>query len=299
MQISSINPVFISYVSDIYGEKGKLWLKDLPSILAAISEKRNLHLIKILPDLTYNFVALVEVNKNKTAILKMAPEGNRLERESNCLQCFTKSVPEVYWYDEEFSALLMENLEPGTSLKKFFIDGKDDEATRIICQLIIDLHKHQLKKFEFQHLSDLFPSLLNLHKQINNQLSAKAITLFKELTVKQSTDVILHGDLHHDNILASGENFKAIDPHGYIGDPVFEAGSMISNPCYDLGSVHDLPALIKRRLEILIEELPYSADRIKAWTFCKTMLSVAWTYEDHDKIDIDELQIADIIGHLI
>ena len=43
--------------------------------------------------------------------------------------------------------------------------------------------------------------------------------------------VLLHGDLHHDNILRSGrEGWLAIGPFGVFGDPGFEAGALLYNP---------------------------------------------------------------------
>ena len=48
----------------------------------------------------------------------------------------------------------------------------------------------------------------------------------------------------------------------------------------------------------MVRELPFAAQRIKAWAFCKTMLSVAWTYEDHGKIDEGELEIARIVDSM-
>ena len=56
-------------------------------------------------------------------------------------------------------------------------------------------------------------------------------SIFNELCADCSNDIILHGDLHHDNILQSDTSWSVIDPHGYIGDPCAEVGPMIFNPC--------------------------------------------------------------------
>ena len=103
---------------------------------------------------------------------------------------------------------------------------------------------------------------------------------------------------HHGNILSSGSTWKVIDPHGYMGDPVFEVGSMIYNfwDCfpYDLS----ISQVVERRLHILAEELPFDAQRIKAWAFCKTALSIAWAFEDHGTIPEFEVKVLSAIDEI-
>lgn len=40
---------------------------------------------------------------------------------------------------------------------------------------------------------------------------------------------LLHADLHHNNILSSGTQRKAIDPHGFIGERVMETARFLEN----------------------------------------------------------------------
>lgn len=293
-----LNPTFISNIRDLYEETGESWLNDLPSLLTQLGSKWNLRFLDVMPDLTYNFVGLVEMIKTgETAILKMGPKSKNIETEVRWLGCFDEGVPKIYWHDEH-DAFLMERLEPGQSLKALVKAGDDDMATRIICQTIRELQSHQQKQAEFTQLSELAGSLSALKNQLDNKALSKAEPLFRELTADRSQDVILHGDLHHDNILSSGSSWKVIDPHGYIGDPVFEVGSMIYNPgdCFP----HDRPIadVIERRLHILAEELPFDPQRIKAWAFCKTALSIAWTLEDHGIIPEFEVTVLSAIDQV-
>ena len=45
-----------------------------------------------------------------------------------------------------------------------------------------------------------------------------------------SEAVVLHGDLHHDNVLRDGDGWVVIDPHGYVGDPGSRAGDDALQP---------------------------------------------------------------------
>lgn len=291
-----LNSIFISNIRNLYGEVGEAWLNNLPSLLTQLSEKWNLRFLNMMPDLTYNFVCLVEMlSTGEPATLKMGPKRQNIETEVRWLGCFNEAVPKIYWHDEAHDAFLMERFAPGQSLKTLVKAGDDDAATRIICQTIRDLQSHQQKQAEFTHLSELAGSLSVLKNHLDNRIVSKAKFLFHELTSDRTHDVILHGDLHHDNILSSGSTWKVIDPHGYVGDPVFEVGAMIYNfwDCFP----HDrsVSQVVERRLYILTEELPFDPQRIKAWAFCKTALSIAWTVEDHGTIPEFEVEVLSAI----
>ena len=106
-----LNKAFISNIHDIYGEAGALWLQHLPLRLEHLSSLWNFHLLRPMSSLTYNFVALVKMNStNKTAVIKMAPDGANILNEINWLKCMQNASPKIHAFDEERNAFLMENL---------------------------------------------------------------------------------------------------------------------------------------------------------------------------------------------
>lgn len=291
-----LNPTFIANIQDLYGETGEAWLKDLPSLLTQLGSKWNFRFIDVMPNLTYNFVGLVEmISTGENAILKMGPTAKNIETEVRWLGCFDAGVPQIYWHDENHDAFLMERLEPGQSLKALVKTGDDDTATRIICHTIRDLQSHQQKQAEFAHLSELAGSLSVLKNHLDEMTLSKAESLFHDLTTDRTQDVILHGDLHHDNILSCGSTWKVIDPHGYVGDPVFEVGAMIYNFWDYFPHDRSIAQVVERRLHILTEELVFDPQRIKAWAFCKAALSIAWTVEDHGTLPELEVEVLSAI----
>ncbi len=134
-----------------------------------------------------------------------------------------------------------------------------------------------------------------LKNHLDNRMLSKAESWFCDLTTDRTQDVILHGDLHHDNVLSSNATWKVIDPHGYIGDPTFEAGAMIYNPGDCFPKDRPISQIVERRLKILAEELPFDAKRIKAWAYCRTILSLAWNFEDNGTLPEFEIEIASTI----
>jgi streptomycin 6-kinase len=293
------NSAFIANVHSLYGKSGEIWLKDLPAQLNRLATKWKIQFKKVMPSLSYNFVGIVEqLESGEKAVIKISVANAQIVKEVRWLQSVTQAVPKIYCYDEDEHALLMECLEPGYALTQLVKLGNDDSATRIICQLIKDLQLHQQKHLQFKHLSELINHLDSLHGQLDKRLVSKAKSLFRELTLDKSNDVVLHGDLHHDNILASGAGWKVIDPHGYVGDPTFETGAMIYNPSSNFPTDKSIAKVIERRLNILAEELPFDAKRIHAWTFCMTMLSLAWSVEDRAILPEKGVCIANAIDKL-
>ena len=58
--------------------------------------------------------------------------------------------------------------------------------------------------------------------------------MFAELAVPAADDNVLHGDAHHQNLIRDGmgtpdDVWRVIDPHGWWGDPTFDAVSLMLN----------------------------------------------------------------------
>jgi streptomycin 6-kinase len=291
-----LNPIFIQNIQTVYGDEGQLWLQQLPIQLKSLEQRWDFHFIKPLADLTFNFVGLVAFNANqKPAVIKIAPRSEHLLRELHCLLWFKKAGPKIYAYDEEQYVFLMQYLNPGYSLKMLVKGGEDDTATRIICHTILELQKVKQQNYPLKHLTELVADLSSLQGHIDAKILNKAQSLFTELTQDRSQDVLLHGDLHHDNIIRHESSWKVIDPHGYIGDPAAEVGVMIRNPMDCFPQDKPLATIIDTRINILKEELPFDPQKIKAWAFVMTILSAAWNMQDFNYLAKEEIELAKLI----
>nr|WP_261986715.1 aminoglycoside phosphotransferase family protein [Actinomadura sp. HBU206391] len=110
-------------------------------------------------------------------------------------------------------------------------------------------------------------------------LVVRAGGLMRELCASATERVVLHGDLHHDNILrATREPWLAIDPHGIVGDPGYEVGALLFNPDPD-DRDESLTALVPQRVEQLADGLAMPVDRVVAWGFVKAVTSDVWSAE--------------------
>ena len=126
----------------------------------------------------------------------------------------------------------MQRANPGTTLKTLF-PKEDQNATAIVCNAIQQLQSAEIPKQQnFYHLKTLL-SILDNDLNIPTDIISKAKQLRDALLASAEKTVLLHGDLHHENILKHGDGWLIIDPQGFIGDPVFEVCAFILNPIHN------------------------------------------------------------------
>jgi streptomycin 6-kinase len=112
---------------------------------------------------------------------------------------------------------------------------------------------------------------------------AKAEATFFDLANSMSRPVLLHGDLHHENILASDrDGWLAIDPQGVIGEPAYEAGAFLRNPMPSFLDRPKLEEVLARRIQLFSETLGLDPIRLRGWGFAQAVLAAVWSIEDHE-----------------
>jgi streptomycin 6-kinase len=90
--------------------------------------------------------------------------------------------------------------------------------------------------------------------------------------------VVLHGDLHHENVLRGPDgNLVVLDPNGVLGAPGFDVGALLWNPW---GEVLNHPEVMPVRLDVLADELEMDRTEVRAWGWVVAVLSAAWLVED-------------------
>ncbi len=90
---------------------------------------------------------------------------------------------------------------------------------------------------------------------------------------------VLHGDLHHDNVLDfRARGWLAIDPKGLTGERGFDLANIFTNP--DLSDptrpLATDPGRFARRLAVVTEAAGLERDRLLRWILAWTGLSAAW-----------------------
>ena len=107
-----------------------------------------------------------------------------------------------------------------------------------------------------------------------------AESIFAELLASAAPPVLIHGDLHHENILRAGrEAWLSIDPKGMAGEPAYEVGAWMRNPL-SLPDWPDLKKVLARRADQFAAELDLERERIMGYSMAQAVLSAWWSLED-------------------
>jgi len=92
--------------------------------------------------------------------------------------------------------------------------------------------------------------------------------------------VLLHGDLHHYNILQHQSEWLAIDPKGIIGEREFEIGAFLRNPFCVVEDPLETKELA-RNLDWVIDLTAFNRERVLSWCIIQAILCVCWYVEDN------------------
>ena len=268
---------FHSNIISIYGEQGKALLNALPELVAAISSKHGLRDLKEVANLTYNYV-LLGFHGDNPIILKASLDSEGLAREAFALRCF-EGCGAVKVLAEDKGMLLLERAAPGTSLKDYFPD-REQESIEIACNVMKKLHQANIPSaHNFPHIKDWLTAF-DKDWSIPDGYLTKARKLRDQLLQTSEPDVLLHGDLHHDNILQNGNDWVVIDPKGVIGEPAYEVAAFIINPMPDLINIQDSEEIIQMRIAMFSDLLNVPRTKIADWCFVQAALAWIWALED-------------------
>lgn len=272
---------FESNIINIYGNNGKAWLADLPNIISKIANDWRLSDLKPVDIQNYSYV-LSGLKDDCPIILKLGLDIEGLNREASALLAFESfgAVRIIDYYD---GALLLERAVSGVSLKTYFPDH-DLKAIKIASAVIKKLHQAPLPVNKFPNVNDWLIAL-DTEWDIPYTYLNKARILKTQLLATANNTVLLHGDLHHENILQHYDAWLVIDPKGVIGENAYEVAAFIRNPIPELLTALNLKDLINARIVKFAELLDIDKQRIEEWCFVQAVLSWTWTLEDKGNIE--------------
>jgi streptomycin 6-kinase len=186
-------------------------------------------------------------------------------------------------YECETGAVLLEQLEPGEQLVNLVKQGRDDEATRILAEIIAKLANHKAPTgcptvTDWGRAFDRY--LQSGDEQVPRDMVVAAREMYEKLASSQRQTMLLHGDLQHYNVLFDNERgWVAIDPKGVIGELEYELSAALRNPI-ELPDVFANPVTLNRRLETLTSALHLDYSRALRWSYTQSILSAIWDIED-------------------
>lgn len=284
--MSGLPARFEQTIGEVFGEAGRDWLRRLPELRREC--ERRWHIRVGAPfELSYNYVAAAERADGTPVVLKMGVPNPELFSEMEALQLYEgRGIARLLEADRAQGAMLLERLMPGTPLYEVAA-ADDDQATRLAAEVMQALWRPvpPEKQAAFPTAAQWAEGLNRLRVAFDGgtgpfptALVEQAERLFADLLAEPGEPVLLHGDLHHANILRDGDDggWRAVDPKGLLGDPAFEAAALLRNPP---GSPL-VAARAARRVAIIAEVTGLPRGRLAGWGYAGAVLASAWAVED-------------------
>jgi streptomycin 6-kinase len=205
------------------------------------------------------------------AVLKVQKPHRESEHEAAALQLWDgQGAIRLLDHDPDEHALLLERCVPGTPLW----ESGQEAALDIFVELLPRLWKPALEPFrpladEAAWWAEYLPG--QDWSRAPKVLDA-ALAALRELPATQGEPVLLHQDLHAENVLAAQrEPWLAIDPKPLSGEREFGVAPIVRS--FELGhSKRD----VLYRFDRLTGELGLDRDRARGWTIAQT---AAWTWD--------------------
>lgn len=245
--------------------------------------------------------------RGESAMLKVVTEPEERDGAKVLAWWAGQGAAPVYGLDDD--AVLLARAHGPDSLKAMAHQGQDREATIILCRVAARLHAKDpgdrpatVVPLE-SWFSELWPAARG-----GGDLLATGAAVADRLLAERTDPVVLHGDIHHDNVLdfgpgpgehgtmgagasdpaagaaAGGRRWLAIDPKGLYGERTFDFVNLLRNPD---GATALAPGRFARQVEIIAAAANLDAVRLVAWTLAFTALSAAWIYGDGDEPTLD------------
>ncbi len=289
---------FKTNIIKVHDKAGKEWLDHFDNLVNYCMSKWRL---KTMPakKLSYNFVAPVLFENGSKAILKLGIPGSGFLSEIAALKAFNGAGScKLLDTEPNKGIMILEDIESGDPLNTV-VD--ENQSAKITADLIKRMQEfNPVTDYPFQTSRDWYNDLGNLNERfvgvLPDYLFRNAMVAYQFLETYKQEQRLLHGDLHHENILSAGNGtWKAIDPKGIIAELGCELPPYLVNNL----DGKDISATISKRISIMSHELKMDKIRIIRWGIFRSVLSAYWKLEDSLPVTEKDTSICDCFLELI
>jgi streptomycin 6-kinase len=256
-------------------DEGRAWLERLPRLLEECVERWSL---VVGPPFPYAYASLAlpaRLPDGDEAVLKICFPHRESEHEADALRAWDgDGAIRLLAHNPDRWVLLLERCRPGTPLR----EEEPERALDVFVELLPRLWIPAAPPFrtlaeEAAWWADgMQTSWERAGRPFERRILDAALRALEELPPGQGEQVVLHQDLHADNVLrADREPWLVIDPKPLAGEREFGLAPIVRS--FELG--HSERA-VRRRFDRLSGELDLHRDRARGWALAQT---VAWSFD--------------------
>jgi streptomycin 6-kinase len=240
------------------------WRASVHDLVAECAEEWGLQLGEAYEPGAAGHVVRAELPDGTPAVLKLNWPHREAEQEADALERWNgDGAVRLYARDDARHALLLERCEPGTVL------ADSDDSLGVFLELLPRLWKGGEGFFTLAEEAELWLEH-DLPQARDARMRDAAVRYLEELVPTQGEQVLVHQDLHGENVLAAQrEPWLAIDPKPLAAEREFSLAPIVRS--FELG--HS-PREALDRLDRLSAELGLDRERARGWTIAQT---VAWS----------------------
>jgi streptomycin 6-kinase len=258
------------------------WRAQLPKLIDSVLADWSLTVSGPLLTGSNAVVLLVTGETGEPAALKVGWPHSEAEHEHLALRLWDgNGAVRLLRADPRRFALLLERADHRRDLNSQPIRRACETAAQLYRQL------HRPATDQFVRLSVLAADwaerlrLLRDHPLVPRRLVDRAASLGTAFASDPQTDgVLLHTDLHFDNVLAAARlPWLAIDPKPVSGDPCFEVAPLLWNRWSEVTTSGNVRATILDRLFTVVDTAELDENRVRDWVVVRQLVNVLWELE--------------------
>jgi streptomycin 6-kinase len=281
-------------------EENHSYYNKVKSELNIYAEKWALSQLEVIDDGKASCVLKAVSKQYGSVILKKRETVKTIEDEFNTLSEYNgRHFCKVYEVDLEHGILLEEQVQPGTELIK---ETSLDQRLKVFCSIYKELHIEPSNPYKYPTYYDWVNKIATYmqtredHRQLCMHMK-KAEEICKELISLYPRKMLLHGDLHHYNILQNDHNgYTLIDPKGVIGDPIFDLPRFLLNEMEDeINQV--LFDKINHAITVIGDKLGIPTEIIKKTFYIEMAMAECWRVEDGEQASLERVIFAEKISN--
>lgn len=194
--------------------------RDLEAVALDVAREWGITIGMPFPQAQYSYVAPAD-----GAVLKVAPpDDDESIHEADALELWDgDGAVRLLRRDDLRRALLLQRADPGHDASRLL----DDEAIAVALAVGARLWR-PIPRGPYLRASARVPAWLAAVEPTGHPLVTVARRILGRTTMRD--DTLVHGDLHHHNLLRDADRWLAIDPKPLLAEPEWDVVTLLWNP---------------------------------------------------------------------